>query len=500
MPTKNGTVAGIDLLSSDPLATPYFSDAKYAGLLEAAPDAMVIINRDSAIVIANTQTENIFGYGRDEIVGKPIQILISALQLSSYMEQPVIRAMGTGLSLTGRRKDYSEFPVEVSLTPLETEGDAFFVAVAIRDNTDRGRAEKKFRGLLEAAPDAIVIADDKGLIVLVNSATEKLFGYPRDLILGKSFEMLIPERFHNIIPATNYFVDPVARPMGLELYGLRQDGTEFPVEISYNPLETETGVLVSAAIRDVTERKAFQESLEKANRLKSEFLANMSHELRTPLNGIIGFSEFLIDEKTGPLNPKQKEYMGDVLSSGRHLLQLINDILDLAKVEAGKMELNIESFSLRQAITEVSSVVNPAIKKKHLSLEVNVEDDVDQVDLDEQKIKQVLYNLLSNATKFTDNNGKVKLDARAEGKDQIRLEVHDTGIGIKPEDIEKLFVEFQQLDSGSDRRYQGTGLGLALTRRIIEMMGGEILVSSEYGIGSIFTIIFPKSMKKGVTV
>lgn len=498
MPTKEKSPVLKDKVAPELIATPYFSDAKYAGLLEAAPDAMIIINRESAIVLANTQTVNIFGYDRSEILGKPIQILISALQLATYMEQPIVRSMGSGLSLTGRRKDYSEFPVEVSLTPLETVGDALFIAVAVRDVTERGRAEKKFRGLLEAAPDAIVIADDKGLIVLVNSQTEKLFGYPRDLILGQSFEMLIPQRFHNIIPATNYFVDPVARPMGLELYGLRQDGSEFPIEISYNPLETESGVLVSAAIRDVTERKVFQESLEKANRLKSEFLANMSHELRTPLNGIIGFSEFLIDEKTGPLNPKQKEYLGDVLNSGRHLLQLINDILDLAKVEAGKMELNIEAFSLRQAIAEVTSIVNPAIKKKHLDLEVTVNEAVDIVNLDQQKIKQVLYNLLSNAAKFTDDQGKIEVRASLEQNDHVRLEVQDSGIGIKPEDIGKLFVEFQQLDAGSDRRYQGTGLGLALTKRIIEMMGGTIELSSEPGIGSTFTIIFPKSMKKDV--
>jgi PAS domain S-box-containing protein len=497
MKSVDASLAGNGKLKLDPFATPFFSDEKYVRLLEAAPDAMVIINRESSIVLANSQTENIFGYERNDILGKPIQILISALQLASYMETPIIRSMGSGLSLTGRRKDYSEFPVEVSLSPLETEGDALFIAVAIRDVTERGRAEKKFRGLLEAAPDAIVIADDKGLIVLVNSQTEKLFGYSRDLILGQSFEMLIPQRFHNIIPATNYFVDPVARPMGLELYGLRQDGSEFPVEISYNPLETETGVLVSAAIRDVTERKVFQESLEKANRLKSEFLANMSHELRTPLNGIIGFSEFLIDEKTGPLNPKQKEYLGDVLSSGRHLLQLINDILDLAKVEAGKMEMNIEEFSLRQAIAEVTSIVNPALKKKHLALDVILDPDVDIVNLDQSKMKQVLYNLLSNATKFTEDNGKISLRAHLIENNFIHLEVQDSGIGIKPEDIEKLFIEFQQLDSGSDRRYQGTGLGLALTRSIIEMMGGTIGVSSEYGVGSTFTITFPVVMKTG---
>ncbi len=487
---------GGDEVSVETVATPYFSDAKYIRLLEAAPDAMVIVNREGSIVLANSQTENIFGYQRSEILGKPIEVLISSLQLSSYMEKPTIRPMGSGLSHTALRKDGTEFPVEFSLTPLETVGDFLFIAVAIRDVTDRGRAEKKFRGLLEAAPDAIVIADDKGLIVLVNSQTEKLFGYPRDLILGQSFEMLIPQRFHSVIPATNYFVDPVARPMGLELYALHQDGTEFPVEISYSPLETETGVLVSAAIRDVSERKLFQESLEKANRLKSEFLANMSHELRTPLNGIIGFSEFLIDEKTGPLNPKQKEYLGDILTSGRHLLQLINDILDLAKVESGKMSLHNEAFSLSKAVSEVTSIVNPSIKKKHLAFQISIDNPVDSVVLDLQKVKQILYNLLSNAVKFTEVGGKVDLRATLHEKDFLRLEVQDSGIGIKAEDIEKLFVEFQQLEAGSDRRYQGTGLGLALTKSLVEMMNGTVEVESKPGSGSTFTVYLPRELAR----
>jgi PAS domain S-box-containing protein len=467
-------------------------------LIEANLDPLVTISPEGKITDANEAWLKVTGVPKNQLVGT---------DFSNYFTEPEKAAAGYKQVLQeGLVRDY---PLSIRHTTgtvidvlykasvyRDEKGKVLGVAAAARDVTDRARAERKFRGLLEAAPDAIVIANDKGLIVLVNSQTEKLFGYPRDLILGNSFEMLIPERFHNVIPATNYFVNPEARPMGLELYGLRQDGSEFPVEISYSPLETEAGVLVSAAIRDVSERKVFQESLEKANQLKSEFLANMSHELRTPLNGIIGFSEFLIDEKTGPVNIKQKEYLGDILNSGRHLLQLINDILDLAKVESGKMELTIEAFSLGKTVSEVTSVVNPAVKKKHLDLQVSIDPAVDALKLDQQKLKQVLYNLLSNATKFTDDNGKIELRARPQGKSSFRLEVQDTGIGIKPEDIEKLFVEFQQLDAGSDRRYQGTGLGLALTKSIVEMMGGTIELESELGKGSIFTVILPINLEQ----
>ncbi|UUZ68913.1 hypothetical protein LP416_03465 [Polaromonas sp. P2-4] len=230
--------------------------------------------------------------------------------------------------------------------------------------------------------------------------------------------------------------------------------------------------------------------------MKSEFLANMSHELRTPLNGIIGFSEFLIDEKVGKLAVKQKEYLHDILNSGRHLLQLINDVLDLSKVEAGKMELHPETFSVAKAIEEVCSVVAPMAQKKNLVIRREVDPAVDEVTLDPQKFKQVLFNLLSNAVKFTDDGGKVDILVSPHDGARLRLQMRDTGIGIKTEDMSKLFVEFQQLDSGMARRYQGTGLGLVLTKKIIEFQQGAISVQSEVGKGSTFTVVLPRVSQK----
>jgi PAS domain S-box-containing protein len=274
-------------------------EGKYRQLLESTPDAIVMVNITGRIVLVNSQAETMFGYGSGELSGRPIEMLLPNRFRTAHLGhrarffgQPRTRSMGAGFELYGLRKSGEEFPVEISLSPLETEEGALVMS-AVRDATERKKADQKFRGLLESAPDAMIIVNRSGEIVLVNSQAVSLFGWQREELLGKKIDSLVPARFRDNHPGhrANFFANPKVRSMGagFDLYGLRKDGTEFPVEISLSPLETEEGLFVSSAIRDITQRKRFEQTLHEANRLKSEFLANMSHELRTPLNGIIGF-------------------------------------------------------------------------------------------------------------------------------------------------------------------------------------------------------------------
>lgn len=247
-------------------------------------------------------------------------------------------------------------------------------------------------------------------------------------------------------------------------------------------------VALQAANDELTQQN---ERVQEANRIKSHFLANMSHELRTPLTGILGFTELVQRQILGPLNAEQLEYMGDIMTSARHLLQLINDILDLSKIEAGKMRFFPEMLQLPYVVNEVCEIVQPMASSKHITLTQTIDPSLSEVMLDPAKFKQVLYNFLSNGIKFTPEKGEVRLELHAEDGERFRVEVIDTGIGIAPGELHKLFQPFQQLDASTTKQYAGTGLGLALTKQIVEAQGGTIGVSSEVGVGSRFWATFP---------
>jgi signal transduction histidine kinase/DNA-binding response OmpR family regulator len=259
-------------------------------------------------------------------------------------------------------------------------------------------------------------------------------------------------------------------------------------------------ILASARLINRTDAGRRAEALQaqtahQANRLKSEFLANMSHELRTPLNAIIGFAELMHDGKTGPVTPDQQEYLGDILTSSRHLLQVINDVLDLAKVEAGKMEFWPEPVDLEKLVGEVKDVLRTLAAQKRLKIDSDIDPELGGITADASKLKQVLYNYLSNALKFSPDEGRVTVRAKSENADEFRIEVEDQGIGINPADMDRLFVEFQQLDASTAKHHAGTGLGLALTKRIVEAQGGRVDVRSTPGLGSVFSAVLPRSAK-----
>lgn len=254
-------------------------------------------------------------------------------------------------------------------------------------------------------------------------------------------------------------------------------------------LAERTGQL-EAANEDLAEQNR---RIQQADRLKSEFLANMSHELRTPLNAIIGFAEIMHDGKVGPVSSQHKEYLGDVLTSARHLLQLINDILDLSKVEAGKMEFRPVRINLALAVQEARAIVRTMAAKKRINLRSEIDPSLCEIEIDPRSLKQILYNYLSNALKFTPEGGVVTVRAKPQDIDNFRIEVQDNGIGIRAEDRQRLFVEFQQLDASAGKKYSGTGLGLALTKKIVEAQGGRVGVKSAPGTGSIFYAVLPQS-------
>ncbi|MDP9171975.1 MAG: ATP-binding protein, partial [Acidobacteriota bacterium] len=342
----------------------------------------------------------------------------------------------------------------------------------------------------------------------LNRVAEKLFGYTREELLGMSIDSLLPEAFRSLHAAhrAEFSSNPGTRLMGqgLTLAARRRDGSEFPVEISLSPIRSDESFSVMAIVRDITERKFFEEQIgraneelaarntevEEANRLKSEFLASMSHELRTPLHTIIGFTELLEEEGQGPLNEVQKRFVAHVHHDSIHLLALINDILDLSRIEANRMELKIESFDAREMVRYALSGISQAAKLKNISVEERIEKPL-FVLADRLRFREIVTNLLSNAVKFTPGGGRISVGQAFVAPDLISISVSDTGVGIAQQDQAVIFDRFRQVGPATSGVREGTGLGLAIVKRLVEMHGGTITVKSEQTKGSTFTFTIP---------
>jgi PAS domain S-box-containing protein len=360
--------------------------------------------------------------------------------------------------------------------------------------TEAQRQRRYFETVVQNSPVAIVTLDLAGNVSSLNPAFERLFGYTPEESIGRNLDELI-NTAETLSEAVGYTDDAAS---GRPAHGIgkrrRKDGSFLDVELAGVPVEVageRVGIL--ALYHDVTELLAARREAEAANRAKSQFLANMSHELRTPLNAIIGYSEMLQEEAEELELEAFVPDLGRIRSSGRHLLSLINDVLDLSKIEAGRMELFVERFDLREAIDEVASTVAPLVKRNGNRLEIVVADDVRIMHADPIKVRQVMLNLLSNASKFTDHGTiTVSADPRTlDGEAWVDIAVRDSGIGMTPEQVGRLFEAFAQADASTTRRYGGTGLGLAISRHFCRMMGGDVVVDSVPGTGSTFTVRLP---------
>ncbi len=391
-----------------------------------------------------------------------------------------------------------------SLAEYHTERNV--VTGMIRDITEHKRSEDALaeeaawrRILMEQSRDGIVIIDQDGKVFEANPRYAEMLGYSHEEMQAlHMWDWDIQYTREQLLEMLQ-----LADSKGIlhETRQRRKNGTLIDVEINANAARFGPKKLSFCVCRDITERKRAEEELlsaklaaEAANRIKDEFLATMSHELRTPLNSIIGFSEIMLGGMFGSLNEKQTSYMNYVLMSGKHLLNLINDILDLSKVEAGKMELDCEQFYLSDAIAEIKTLISPLSIKKNIHLDVRIDSQLGMIDADKTKFKQILYNLISNAIKFTGEKGYVTIEAQRSG-DLVRVSINDTGIGIARNDMDKLFQPFKQLNPCLNREYEGTGLGLALVKKFVEMHGGKILVESKVGEGSTFTFFIPLEQK-----
>jgi PAS domain S-box-containing protein len=406
------------------------------------------------------------------------------------------------------RKDGSGLPVEYRATPMSKDGMVVGCVVSFTDVTARRASEQRlrdteqyFRSVLERAPDGLLVVDADGTISMANAQCERLFGYSRDELIGQKVEMLVPATIRPQHPElrASFHRAPATRAMGAksELHGRRKDGSLLPVDIGLSPLPgldgTENQVAVS--IRDITERKLAEVELkaaklkaEEATRMKSMFLANMSHEIRTPMNAIIGLSHLALKTQ---LSAKQRDYISKVHNAGTSLLAIINDILDFSKIEAGRLDVESTDFRLDDVINSVTTVTGQKATDKGLEFLAHVAPGIPQFLIgDPHRLGQILTNLINNAVKFTER-GEVLVSAailqQTGEKCQLKFSVRDTGIGMTKEQAAKLFQPFTQADMSTTRKYGGTGLGLTVSRRLVELMGGQIWLESEPGAGTTFT-------------
>jgi protein-histidine pros-kinase len=474
-------------------------------LLHSAVDAAVVADRKGRIIYLNREAENLFGYAPDELVGQRVEMLMPSEYREkhqeyrkAYRKAPRSRPLLSGLDLYGRRKDGSHFRCEIALTPVRTD-DGVVVASTVREVNAADESEAYFRTMLESAPDAMIIVDARGRIAIVNAKAEDMFGYSRQELLGHRIEMLLPERLREGHKAhrVGFSEKPELRPMGpdLELVGLRKDGREFPVEISLSPVQTSSGAFVSSVIRDVTNRKrmereiiAARQAAERAQKANTAFLAAASHDLRQPVQALSLLNGAL---RRTVKDDRALEMVESQEASLTAMTNLLNSLLDISRLDAGAVTPDIEDFPMQRLIDRLSAEFGR--QASHKGLEFFSEPCAATVRSDPNLLSEIIQNLVSNAIRYTDN-GSVHMSCDCRG-DVCRLEVTDTGIGIEEDQLEAIFLEFHQAKTPGASK-EGFGLGLAIVRRLADLLDHEISVQSARGKGSSFAVTVPVIRRK----
>ena len=534
---------GIDPPMIQAVGVPYPAVSALASLCSWP---VIGLDGDSRVRLWNGAAEALFGWTASEVEGayppmtvdqdEPFADYLRAAMLhrNARLETAVWKTKSGASLEVGFRiaqwnlPDSSRPGFMLVLTNLSEQKQIADERAQLRDSAAQSKAEaqsaERFHQLVEAAPDAIIKVDASGRMVLVNRATESLFGYARQDLVGQPVEILVPRAYRHAHEnhRAAYARSPVSRPMGhgMTLHAVKKDGTEFPVEISLSPIAAADEMRTIVIVRDVSERKRIEdemrtmehdfnrtlaaknselqtrnEEIERADRLKSEFLASMSHELRTPLHTVIGFSQLLAEEIQGPLNEKQRRFVDHIHRDSQHLLELINDILDLSKIESGKIELRREVFEAAPEVRGVTDSVSPGAASKSIQLDVQI-DNAPLLDADKVRFREILFNLLSNALKFTPAGGRVLVDTAPAEPGFCCFRVQDTGVGIPGGHEEAIFDKFYQVGSTTKGVREGTGLGLTITRHLVELHGGRIWVRSEPGKGSCFSFTIPLNETK----
>jgi protein-histidine pros-kinase len=485
--------------------TPYSSFTGTLGaFLEAAPDSMIAVDGEGRILLVNRQAAELFGYEPEALIGQPIELLVpERLRFKHRHDReryakrnPGARPMGAGLQLSGLRKDGTEFPVEISLSPMQTP-EGMVVMSAIRDVTERKAADERFRNFLESAPDATVIVDENGWIVLVNAQTETLFGYRREELVGKTIEVLIPDRYRDQHPAHRaaFAKENRFRPMGLglELFGLRKDGSEFPVEISLSPLMTQEGMFFTSAIRDITERKQAEHQIRKLNdeleaalqrseklAVTGRMMATIAHEIRNPLDSL---TNILFVLKSNPtLDAAGKEFVDFAEQEVQRLVTIAGQTL--APHRQPKFPVVTKVSGL---LDDVCATFAPKLMASKVSVRRQYESE-GEVTIFPSELQQVFTNLIANAIDAMNGGGELTLTVR-KFAGEIIVTVGDTGCGIPAENQESVFKPF--FTTKGDK---GTGIGLFVIKGLVEKLQGRIDLASSTTPGSsgtTFTIYLP---------